>query len=404
MAVPPLDCLLADRARLITGSVIDASTSLLQERPGDVIRLAMGSPARESIPTATFARLLVHESARADAFDYAATEGDPVLRGALIEFLGRNAHAPEPEQLLVTTGGMQGLDLVCKAFVGAGDTVAIEAPTYTNGAATIASYRGEMLEVPGDDNGMDVDALPRLAAQRARPPKLIYTIPTFQNPSGTTLTLERRLRLLELAAEWDAVILEDDPYSMLRFAGDPLPTLQQLAGDAVRVVGVQTFSKILAPGLRIGWVTAEPELIELMVKARQGMDTCTNTLQQRLVARFILEGHLDAHLAGLQEEYARRKRAMQRALVDELAGLDARWTDPQGGFFLWLELPEPFDADVAFPVALDEGVAYIPGSAFSVSGRFRNALRLAFSAEAPERLGVGVARLRRALDRQLART
>ena len=395
--------LFAPRVRGITGSVIDASTSLLAAQSHDVVRLAMGSPAPEAIPSAVFADLLADVAGSGvGAFDYGATEGDPALREALLEFLAQQGTPVRADELLITSGGMQGLDLACKLFVGAGDLVAVESPTYTNGTATISGYEGEMLEVPGDRDGMNVDALETLVSERGAPPKVIYTIPTFQNPSGTTLSLERRERLVELAERWDALILEDDPYSLLRFEGEPLSSLRELAAGRARVVAVHTFSKIIAPGLRVGWVVAEPEVIVRMVDARQSMDTCTAPPMQRLVARFLSGGSAETHLSGLRDAYRDRKQAMQEALAQELGDLGATWTDPHGGFFLWLTLPEPTDTQALFPAALAEGVAYIPGQAFSISGRFDNALRLAFSAEPPERAREGVRRLRRALERQPA--
>jgi 2-aminoadipate transaminase len=401
--VATLASLYAPRARGITGSVIDASTSLLAGQAHDVVRLAMGSPAPEAIPSSTFATLLAElAGAGYGAFDYGATEGDPALREALLTFLAEQGAPVPAEELLITSGGMQGLDLVCKLFVGRGDLVAVESPTYTNGTATIAGYEGEMLEVPGDADGMDVEALAGLVAERGAAPKLIYTIPTFQNPSGTSLSLERRERLIELASVWGAVILEDDPYSLLRFEGEALPSLRELGEGRARVIGVHTFSKILAPGLRVGWVLAEPEVIGRMVDARQSMDTCTAPPMQRLVARFLEDGLADTHLEALRGAYRERKQAMQQALELELGHLGASWTDPHGGFFLWLTLPEPIDTQVLFAQALAEGVAYIPGPAFSISGRFTNALRLAFSAEPPGRAHDGIRRLHRAIEHQLA--
>jgi 2-aminoadipate transaminase len=397
-----LTSLYAARAEGITGSVIDSSTSLLQRQTHDVVRMAMGSPAREAIPSALFGELLGELAAEgASAFDYGPTEGDGALRRALVDFLAARGAPLDPDELLITSGGMQGLDLACKLFVDRGDLVAVESPTYTNGAATIAGYEGTMVEIPCDADGMDVDALACAVDRDGDPPKLIYTIPTFQNPSGTTLSLERRGRLIELAADWGAVVLEDDPYGLLRFEGDDLPTLRELGAGRVRVIGVRTFSKILAPGLRVGWVEAEPEIVARMIDARQGMDTCTAPPMQRLVARFLAGGHADAHLAALGAEYRRRKLALQQALRDELGGLDARWTDPQGGFFLWLDLPPEIDTEELFPIALEEGVAYVPGPAFSIGGHFANALRLAFSAEAPDRAREGVRRLARAIHRRL---
>jgi 2-aminoadipate transaminase len=392
----------AVRAASFTGSPIDDSTSLLQSQTHDIVRLAMGSPASEAIPSEVFASMLgtALPGDRTGAYDYGPTEGEAGLRELLIEFLeGHDGVALAGERLLITSGGMQGLDLACKLFVDPGDLVAVESPTYTNGTGVIAGYGGEVLEVPTDEDGLNVEALRELAS--GREPKMIYVIPNFQNPSGVTLSLERREQLVELARSWGSVILEDDPYRQLRFEGDPLPSLEEMAAGAVRVVSVHTFSKILAPGLRVGWVTADADVVRRMVAAKQTLDTCTNVPMQRLVAGFMAAGRLDEHIVELRSEYHARKRDMQRALRTHFGDLEAHWTDPDGGFFLWLTLPEPVDCQALFPVALREGVAFIPGSAFSVSKRFTNALRLAFSATRGERTELGIMRLRAALDRYL---
>jgi 2-aminoadipate transaminase len=362
----------------------------------------MGSPASDAVPVGIIADLLALVVAERPApFDYVPTEGEPGLRAELSRFLANNGSAISQDEFLITTGGMQGLDLVFKLFVGAGDLVAVESPTYTNGTATIASYEGDILEVPMDAEGLDVEALAALVEESGRAPKMIYTIPTFQNPSGTTLSLSRRRRLIDLAEKWDAIIVEDDPYSLLRFEGDPLPGLRELSSGRVRVIAVHTFSKILVPGLRVGWIIAEPEIIALMVKARQAMDTCTNTLQQRLVARFLGEGYMEKHLVKVREEYRHRKEVMQLGLVEEFSEFEVSWTDPQGGFFLWLTLPKRVDTSDLLAEAVRGGVAFIPGSVFSVSGRFPNALRLAFSAESPSRAREGLHRLGQVLAPQL---
>lgn len=387
----------AARAALIPGSVIDASTALLQAQTHDVVRLAMGSPAPEAIPAAVFqglARAALGADA-SDAYDYGPTDGEPGLRLALLDFLEQQGTPTEPDRLLVTAGGMQGLDLAFKLFVERGDLVAVESPTYTNATGVISSYEGELLEVPLDRDGMVVEALPELAAGRA--PKAIHVIPNAQNPSGTTLSLERRRHLLELAAGWGAVIVEDDPYGLLRFEGAPLPSLVELSGEAPWVLGVRTFSKIIAPGLRVGWVVADPTIVKRMVDAKQGMDTCTNVPAQRLLQLFLERGQMDTHLAGLRIEYRHRKLAMQESLRRHF-GAAAEFTDPDGGFFLWVTLPEHVDTGVLFEVALREGVADVPGPSFSPSGRYANQLRLCFSAVGPERIEEGVRRLRRAVD------
>src|SRR5690242_1584452 len=246
---------LASRAADLVGSVIDSSTSLLASQTHDIVRFAMGAPSPEAIPTHTLAEIGRDAigAGAADAFDYAATEGDPALRAALVAELAGTSDETTLERITITSGGMQGLDIACKLFVDPGDLVIVESPTYTNGSATALSYGAELLEVPMDEDGMDVDELERLVAEAGRTPKAIYTIPNFQNPSGTTLSTERRERIIALARSWGAVIIDDDPYGLLRFAGEDLPGFRQLSGDDPLVFSVRTFSKILAPGLRVGW-------------------------------------------------------------------------------------------------------------------------------------------------------
>jgi 2-aminoadipate transaminase len=386
----------AARAAGLVGSVIDSSTSLLHKQSHDVVRLAMGSPAAEAVPSEVLAGIASIELSAPDAYDYAATEGDPPLHAALLEMLHGTSDETTADRLTITAGGMQGLDLFCKIFVDPGDLVTVESPTYTNGSATALSYGADLLEIPVDDDGMDIDALERLVGEAGRKPKAIYTIPTFQNPSGVTLSLPRRLRLLELARAWGAMVIDDDPYGLLRFAGEPLPTLRELGEGDPLVFSVRTFSKIVAPGLRVGWVDTVPELQPLLINAKQAMDTCTNLPAQRLLNGFLAGGHLNDHLVAQRTEYKRRKEAINAALREHLGDI-ARWTDPPGGFFCWVTL-DNVDTTALFEPALAEGVAFIPGPAFSPSGRFVDALRLCFASTPPDRIHEGVARLRRAVD------
>src|SRR5680860_203643 len=391
---------LAVRASGLVGSVIDSSTSLLQRQTHDIVRFAMGSPAAEAVPTALLAAISATALGpdSADAFDYAATEGDPGLRTAVLDMLSGTGEETTPERLTITSGGMQGIDLACKLYVDPDDLVVVESPTYTNGTATVMSYGGVVLEVPVDDDGMVVEALPGLVEAAGRPPKAIYTIPNFQNPSGVTMSLPRRHELIELARRWDAVIIDDDPYGLLRFEGEDLPSLRELGQGDPTVFSVRTFSKVLAPGLRVGWVDTAPELHQLLINAKQAMDTCTNLPAQHLVTAFLQGGHLEAHLKTQREQYRTRKVAMQESLTEHFGDI-ARWTDPEGGFFLWVTLNNGVHTPDLFEVALAEGVAFIPGPAFSPGGHFDDALRLCFASTRPERTTEGIARLRRAVDR-----
>lgn len=393
---------LADRTAGLLGSVIDSSTSLLAAQTHDIVRFAMGSPADEAVPLNEF-RDIADKVIDHSSLTYGATEGEPVLLKALVEYLAGTSDPTAEERVTITAGGMQGLDLACKIFINPGDLVIVESPTYTNGSATALSYGAELLEAPMDENGLIVEALPDLVAAAGRKPKAIYTIPNFQNPSGTTLSLPRRHQLLELAHEWNCVIIDDDPYGLLRFEGEDLPSLQALSPGDPLLFSVRTFSKILAPGLRVGWVDTDPSLRQLVINAKQAMDTCANVPAQHIVAEFIRRGGLDTHLAGLRTEYKRRKDAMQESLRRNL-GSRVTTTDPEGGFFLWLTL-QGEDAQISttklFETALAEGVAFIPGPALSASGKFGDALRLCFASTTPERAEEGIIRLRRAMDREL---
>ena len=393
----------ADRASRLTGSIIDSSTSLLAAQTHDIVRFAMGSPADEAVPLEEF-RDIAGGRLDYSSFTYGATEGEPELLDELVSYLATTSEPTSLDRIIITAGGMQGLDLACKIFVDPGDLVIVESPTYTNGSATAASYGAELLEAPMDDNGLIVEALPELVEKAGRTPKAIYVIPNFQNPSGTTLSAARREHLLELAHQWNAVIIDDDPYGLLRFAGEELPSFQALSPADPLLFSVRTFSKILAPGLRVGWVDTDPSIRQLVINAKQAMDTCTNVPAQQLVAEFIRRGGLSDHLETIKKTYLERKIAMTESLNRHL-GDRVRMTDPEGGFFLWVTL-QGEDARTStsalFETALAEGVAFIPGPALSASGRFDDALRLCFASSTPERIDEGVRRLTVALDRARA--
>jgi len=389
---------LADRADDLVGSVIDSSTSLLARQTHDIVRFAMGAPSDDLMPVELLDRFAGRRVP--EKYSYGSTEGSPDLVEQILKLQAERGHATTPTRLTVTTGGMQGLDLAFKLFVDPGDLVIVEGPTYTNGNATALSYGAELLEAPLDENGLVVEALPELVARRGRTPKAIYTIPTFQNPSGVTMSLARREQLIELAARWGAMIIEDDPYGLLRFENSPIPTLNEIDPGNPRIFAVRTFSKILAPGLRVGWVDADPSLQHLLINAKQAMDTCTSVPAQRTVTDFLAGGHLEPHLDRVLSLYRERKNAMRVAL-DRHFGDAVRATDPDGGFFLWVTFADSqVDTAALFEPALAEGVAYIPGPAFSTNGNFHDALRLCFATSTPQRIDEGITRLKAAVDKQ----
>lgn len=391
---------LAARADGLVGSVIDSSTSLLAAQTHDIVRFAMGAPAPDLIPWELMARIGA-EVFDDTSFTYGATEGEPVLINALVDYTAATSEPALAERMVITSGGMQGLDLAFKLFVDAGDLVVVESPTYTNGSGTALSYSADLLEIPVDDDGMDVDRLEHEVKKSGRVPKVIYTIPNFQNPSGVTLSEERRRRLIELAHHWGSMILDDDPYGLLRFEGSDIAGFNQLSPGDPQLFSVRTFSKILAPGLRVGWVDADPRLRQLLINAKQAMDTCTNVPNQHVTAQFIGGGGLDDHLTRLRTEYRTRRDAMRAAIQDEF-GDGVVTTNPEGGLFLWATLQgrnAAVESPRLFEIALAEGVAVIPGTALSPSGQFKDGFRLCFASTKPDRIRVGVQRLAKAIER-----
>lgn len=393
-AARPVTDALARRAGGLVGSVIDSSTTLLARQTHDIVRFAMGAPSDDLIPVDLLdAYAAQHVPGK---YAYGSSEGETVLAEQILERFA--PHTEEPERITITTGGMQGLDLACKLFVDPGDLVIVEGPTYTNGSATALSYGAQVVEVPVDSDGMRVDLLADAVQRSGRPPKVIYTIPNFQNPSGVTLSVERRLRLLELAERWGSVVLDDDPYGVLRFAEHTLPSFHELSPDNPLVFSVRTFSKIIAPGLRLGWVDADPALRTILINAKQAMDTRTAVPTQIAVAAFLRDGRFEPHRDRVLGLYRQRKDAMRSAFADHF-GETVQTTDPEGGFFLWATFADgAVNTEQLFEPALAGGVVYIPGPAFSVEGHFSNALRLCFATSTPDRIDEGVRRLKAVVD------
>lgn len=390
---------LASRTDHLTGSVIDSSTELLAQQRHDIVRFAMGAPSEDLIPVAqldeAFGRGLTGR------FDYGESAGEPKLREEILRLSQENGVPTSDDRIVVTNGAMQGLDLAFKLLVNPGDLVVVEKPTYPNGYQTAKSYEAEVLAAPVDQDGLVVEALPDLIAKSGKTPRVIYTIPTFQNPTGVSLSAERKLLLLELAEKWGSVIIEDDPYGMLRFDGTGIPGFTELSPGNPLVFRIQTFSKLIAPGLRVGWIDVDPELQRLAVNAKQAMDTCTNAPNQLAIAEFLNSGYLTPHLHRLLPLYRDRKAAMTSALQSTF-GDSVSMTNPEGGFFLWLTFRQALtdiDTQELFPVALEEGVAYIPGAAFTIDDSMTNALRLCFATSSEDRIHEGVARLHAAVRR-----
>ncbi|MDQ7819954.1 MAG: PLP-dependent aminotransferase family protein [Armatimonadota bacterium] len=390
-------------ARAMTRSLIRELLTLTRRR--DLISFAGGLPDPATFPVEELreitARVLVQNAAV--ALQYGPTEGDPRLRGELARWMAKDGIRASPDQVLVTTGSQQGLDILGRILLDPGDVVVVEIPSYMAALQVFRSYRAEMVGVPQDDEGLRVDlleqALARLRAQGRRP-KFIYVVPDFQNPSGATLAPDRRRRLLELAREWDTLVVEDNPYRELRYEGEAPPPLAALDADG-RVIYLSTFSKTLCPGLRIGWLAAAGEVVRQCVTAKQGMDLCCPSLTQMVAAEFCAAGHIYARIPHLIDRYRRKRDAMLHALAARMPP-GVRWTRPAGGLFVWVQLPEGVDTEALLPAAItDEGVAYVAGSGFHVDGGGRTAMRLNFSFPSEDQIREGIERLARVVRRHL---
>ena len=338
------------------------------QRPG-MISFAGGLPDPDGFPVSAFADCadVLSRDGR-QVLQYGASEGYPPLREQLLAMMAeRLGFDLAPEQLLITSGSQQAVDLIARALLDPGDVVIVEAPAYPGTIHCLRNAGARFACVPCDGDGMRVDELPsvvqRVETAAGRRPKLIYSVPDFSNPSGASMSLARRRRLVELAAELGIPVLEDDPYGRLRYAGETLPSLKRLTGPAPHVVYASSFSKVLAPGVRVAWTVGSPELTRAMVLMRQGEDLCTSTVTQALVAEYSRRGLLERHLDTILEIYSAKCRALQEALERHLPPGAATWTVPEGGFFFWLELARG-SARELFDRAVAEGVAFVPGAAF----------------------------------------
>jgi 2-aminoadipate transaminase len=400
----------AQRTRRMTSSVIRELLKLT-EKP-DVISFAGGLPAPEVFPCreveAAAARVL-REQGRV-ALQYAPTEGYLPLRELLVRHMGRYGIRVRPANVLITSGSQQGLDLIGKLFVNPGDRILTESPSYLGALQAWTAYQAEYLTVPIDDDGLDVD---RLEEELRAGPKFLYILPNFQNPAGVTLSLERRRRLIELANHYGTPIVEDDPYGQLRYEGEHLPSLVEIdaryhgCADGEHeftgnVIYLSTFSKTLAPGLRIAWVVAPESVISRLVQMKQGSDLHTATFCQMVAYEVARDGFLDRHVRRIREVYGERRDAMLRALERHFPE-GVRWTKPKGGLFLWITLPEGLDSTALLREALDgEKVAFVPGASFFPKGGGERTCRLNFSYCDPETIEEGIRRLARVVERRLS--
>jgi 2-aminoadipate transaminase len=363
-----------------------------------VINFSGGFPDHALFPTDMLQALidkLLHDDA-AVALQYAPSEGIASTRELLRDQLQRlQGRRPAETELMVTSGGIDAITLIAKSMLDVGDTVVVEEPSYVGAVTGFTSFDGTVLGVPIDDAGLDVDALAELLAGGARP-KLLYTIPEHQNPTGWTLAAERRPALVELCRRYGVLIVEDVAYRELGFAADPAPSLWSLAPDMVVQIG--TFSKTFFPGVRLGWAAGPAQIVAQLVFAKQNSDQCAGALGQRLLEEFVRAGLYDEHVARARELYRRRAEVMTDALAGSFAGTQATWSRPDGGFFSWLRLPGVDTTSLAAR-AREQDVAFVPGAGFFDVAPDAEHVRLSYSRVSEPDIAEGIARLARAVDR-----
>lgn len=385
------------------GSFVDETFQIIARHPraADIVSFAAGAPAAEALALVRAGELMEDVLARDGmrALNYGVTEGEADLREIVAaDARGRGIDAAA-EDVIVTAGALQAIDLACRVFLRPGDLVLTGSPSFANALSAFRNHGAHVLEVPQDDDGIDVAAAARALRRRGERVALVFVVPNFDNPTGTTLSDRRRDALLELAEEHDAVIIEDDPYAALRYRGEDIAPIAARGRD--RAIHFGSFSKTFLPGIRVGWCIADPVTIGRMAAAKQTMDSSTSTLGQRLAIAFHRRGRVAEHLAALRALYGEKQRAARTALEREFAATPVVWNDPDGGFYFWVRTG--VDGRELLDAALDEGVAFVPGEAFTTTETWREAFRFSYCAPTAERIDEGVRRLRRAYDRVRSR-
>lgn len=362
---------------------------------GDVSKLIFfsgGTPPTDQLPISRLRQAIsdAWEEAQGILY-YGESQGHQPLREAIAGRMASRGADVMPDQIMITNGSQQGLDLIARTLFDPGDTVVVEGPTYFGAMQAFDAYEVSYVTAPVDDNGLVPESLEPLLAATPRP-KAIYTVPTFQNPTGVTISPERRQQVIELSRAYNVPIIEDDPYGELYFAGNAIPPLRALDSD---VIYLGSFSKTLAPALRMGWMVMPGALSAPLLNSKEAVDIQSDRFVQRAVTSTIADGWLDHHLGHARNVYAERCNRMLAALAREMPE-GVRWVKPGGGFFIWLQLPEDVSSNRLLPVAGQHGVAYLPGSAFFPDRRPEPALRLGFSTLPLEEIDEGIARLGKA--------
>jgi len=387
--------LFADRMATTHKSFIREILKVTQD--SNVISFAGGLPNPKLFPVKELADacLKVLQEDGENVLQYSTTEGYLPLREYIAEryFLKRGLQA-SPDEILITNGSQQGLDLVGKVFLNKGDRVVIERPGYLGAIQAFGIYEPSFVPIPLLDDGIDTDLLEK--ALKAGESKLFHTVINFQNPSGVTYSRQKREKLADIIKGHNMVLVEDNPYGELRFIGEDLPSMKSYLGDRTIVLG--SFSKVVTPGLRLGWICAATDVMEKIVVAKQSSDLHSNYLSQRAVYQYLIDHDLDEHILNIRKVY-KRQRDLMVSMIEQHFPEEIEYTKPEGGMFLWATLPENLSSLNLFKLAMEENVAFVPGRAFYVDGGGDNTLRLNFSNSDEEKIEEGIKRLAKVIKK-----
>lgn len=400
--ITSLDQFLSNSAKTMKRSAIREILKLLQ-RP-EMISFAGGLPAPETFPVNDLKEIVLEvlEKNWESALQYGTTEGDHQLRKILVERHNRQGLNIGNENLIITTGSQQALDIIGKIFINPGDYVMCGLPTYLGGINAFAAYGAKLKGIIHDDSGMKPDELENAVIRLnklGRKIKFIYVIPDFQNPAGTTLPESVHLKIIEIAEKYDLLIVEDSPYREIRFEGKPQKMMFQL-DTFERVITLCTFSKIFTPGFRVGWVIGNPLVLDKIVTAKQTTDVCTSSFLQKIIALYLEKGMLDKNLPKIVALYKERRNHMLECFRKYMPE-NIKWTEPEGGLFLFLTMPEHLNAGVILKKAIDKNVAFVDGSTFFCDGSGHNTMRLNFSYSNNKEMEKGIKRLALVIQNEL---
>ena len=393
--------LYSERAKGMRASEIRELLKVAKQK--GVISLAGGFPDPTLFPTEQIREVsdYVLKNYGKEALQYGVTEGLKQLRELLVERMRKEGVNASLDNLIITTASQQGLDLVAKVFINPGDTVIVESPSYLGALQAFNAFQAKFVDVRINKDGIDTslleESIKKLRKEGIKP-KFIYVVPNFHNPTGVTLSLERRKKIIEISERYQIPIIEDDPYGEVRFEGERVPSL--ISMDISHVIALRTFSKILSPGLRLGWIVGDPQAVRKIVIAKQAADLCSPSITQFIVYEFLKRGYLEPYLETVRREYKKKRDAMLQAM-EKYFPSEVKWTNPEGGLFVWVTCPEYINTEELFYEAIEEKVAFVIGAAFYAHRNIHNCMRLNFSLPSMEQIEEGIKRLGNLLKKKI---